>query len=339
MIFYVKILLGDIMVLSIIECNHYGIVEVIYLIKSVLNVIRIIVPIILIIICMIDVIKVVTGDMEKNKKWTRKFVQKILAASVVFLLPTIISIVMNVVEGIDLMDEACWSEATPEKIEMLKQQAIEDSKQSDKDINSSLKDQTGNLIDDTELIIDPGNKNPGNSNSGHSNTASKYFFLGDSRFTGMSASVGTKKDTYWVTKVGAGYKYLNEEANKMVTKSLPSDGSSYIFVNLGVNDMHSVSSYINKYKSLAKNEWKNQKIVFVAVGPKIGSGCYNYVNNNQIESFNQKMKDGLNGISNIYYCDAYNDFKDYKIAASCEIHYTNETYKKLYNFIMSHCRF
>ena len=82
------------------------------------------------------------------------------------------------------------------------------------------------------------------------------------------------------------------------------------------------------------------KIVIVAVGPKVGNGCYNNVSNAQIENFNSKIKNGISSMSNISYCDAYDGFgkKNYKVSGSCEIHYTSDTYIKLYNYIMDNCR-
>ena len=329
------IFLGDFMIstLALIDCNHYGNVEVIYFIKNVLTLIRVIVPIILVIMCMFDVVKTVMGDVSKGTKIASKLGKKIIAAALVFLLPSIINIVMSISEGINLTEDTCWTEATKETIEELKKQAIADANDKTQNTQDEIKNQTNEQKGDTQLNIKDNDNTSGNNNSG-----TAYFFLGDSRFVGMSNAVGQKTDVHWVAKTSEGHAWI-KKAVVNINYLLPESGA-YIFANLGVNDL-AVDSYISTYKTLAQGDWKNHKLVFVAVGPKVGSGCYDNVSNKDIEEFNAKMKKGLSSISNVYYCDAYNGFgvSNYKVNGSCEIHYTNNTYKNLYNYIMNNCRF
>lgn len=329
--------------LALIDCNYYGNVEVIYTIKNVLSFIRIFIPIILIVMCMIDVLKTVLSDLSKENKLVQKLTKKLLAASIIFLLPSIIDVIMQISNGINLTTDTCWTEATKENIEILKAKAIEEAKAKSENDKNNINEQNKSQKSNSDIkYTDKEKKNKDNDNSTNNTkkTAEAYIFVGDSRTVGMNTAVGKKDKVKFIAKIGEGYNWFENTAISAVNKELKSvSGSAYIFINLGVNDL-AADSYISKYKSLATSDWKKHKIVIVAVGPKVGNGCYNNVSNAQIENFNSKIKNGISSMSNISYCDAYDGFgkKNYKVSGSCEIHYTSDTYIKLYNYIMDNCR-
>lgn len=91
-----------------------GLISVIKIIKTVLNVIRFAVPIGLIVMTIIDVSKNVINPDDKDS--LKKIGTRAIAAVVVFLIPTIVNLVMNIIDigfsnsqGYNVSD--CWRNA------------------------------------------------------------------------------------------------------------------------------------------------------------------------------------------------------------------------------------
>lgn len=84
---------------------------VISLVKFVLNVIRFVVPIVLIVLGTIDLFKAITSQKDEEiKKKQSALVKRIIAGVIVFLVPTIISLLMSWV-GNDGWQN-CWDSST-----------------------------------------------------------------------------------------------------------------------------------------------------------------------------------------------------------------------------------
>lgn len=336
--------------LALIDCEYYGNVEVIYIIKNVLSFIRIFVPIILIIMCMIDGLKAVIHDSSKEYKLGQKIAKRLFVAAIIFIIPSIIDIIMQISDGINLTSDTCWSEATKENVERLKEKAKEEAKAKTEQNNNNFNSNVGSRsassnINYTEPSYNSNNStdsddSTGNSTDNTKKTAEAYLFLGDSRTVGMDSAVGKQDKVQMRGKVGARYDWFAGTGISEINSLLKSvSGSAYIFVNMGVNGVDEVNKYISKYKSLATSDWKGHKIVVVSVGPvdEAEEKKHGYsVTNSQIEDFNKKLKNGISSMSNISYCDIYNNVKGYKTTDG--VHYTNDTYKKIYNYIMNNCR-
>ena len=74
-----------------------GVIKVLNLIVKILNIVRFAVPILLIVLSMIDVCKlIIDPDQEKNIK--KKLSDRLFAAIIVFLVPTLVNLVMNIVD-------------------------------------------------------------------------------------------------------------------------------------------------------------------------------------------------------------------------------------------------
>ncbi len=100
------------MILSI--CDDPDVLSVMRIIIIVINIVKIIVPIILIITGMISFTKaVVDSDYQKPLK---QLVTKVVAAILVFFIPTFVSIVVNIFDTKDIY-YSCIENATKEKIE------------------------------------------------------------------------------------------------------------------------------------------------------------------------------------------------------------------------------
>lgn len=87
-------------------CGQAAIRNVLYLVGVVVAVIRIAVPIILVVIGMIDLVKALTSQDDKQiKSATSLLVKRVVIGVVVFLVPTIVSLLMTVIGQPDV--KAC----------------------------------------------------------------------------------------------------------------------------------------------------------------------------------------------------------------------------------------
>lgn len=98
-------------------CEQQGVIKIFKLIIKILQIVRWAVPIILIVFCVIDVAKIVSNpDHEKDVK--KSITNRLIAAVIVFLVPTLVNLVMNLVsigqgnnENNGYSISSCWQKA------------------------------------------------------------------------------------------------------------------------------------------------------------------------------------------------------------------------------------
>ena len=97
-------------------CSSDGVLTVFRFIKDALNLVRFAVPIGLIVWTIIEFFKNVINPDDKDSK--KKIGNRIIAAVIVFLVPTIVNLVMNLVDiglgsgkGYDYNISECWRRA------------------------------------------------------------------------------------------------------------------------------------------------------------------------------------------------------------------------------------
>ncbi len=97
-------------------CSQPGVLLVFKFVKDALNLIRLAVPIGLIIWIMIDFFRNVVNPDDKDSK--KKISTRLIAAFIVFLIPTIVNLIMNIVDigigsgkGYDYNVSDCWKRA------------------------------------------------------------------------------------------------------------------------------------------------------------------------------------------------------------------------------------
>ena len=97
-------------------CENGGVKSVFSFIKDALNLIRLAVPIALVVWTMIELFKNVLNPDDKDSK--KKILNRLIAAIIVFLIPTVVNLVMNLVDiglgsgsGYDYNVSDCWKEA------------------------------------------------------------------------------------------------------------------------------------------------------------------------------------------------------------------------------------
>ena len=104
------------MILSV--CEVPEVLKVMIIIKLVINIIKISVPIILILVCMIEYMKAVK-DTDEMKDVNKKIVNKIIAAVLIFFIPTLVGIIFRVFDPEGNTYPGCLSIASESRVNEL----------------------------------------------------------------------------------------------------------------------------------------------------------------------------------------------------------------------------
>lgn len=167
------------------------------------------------------------------------------------------------------------------------------------------------------------------------------YFVGDSRTVGMCNTMSICDSTsscntnMCYAEVGVGYSWFSNHIDDIENTS-----KNNIVVNIGVNDLPNNSitnienvatNYYNKLYTLAKNN-SNKKIYVMSVNPVKN---YSAISDSMISSFNDKLLSLINNseVSNLYYINAYNNYLG-GFETTDGLHYTSDTYKNLYKYII-----
>lgn len=153
-------------------------------------------------------------------------------------------------------------------------------------------------------------------------------FVGDSRTVQMQMAVGDSDKAY-IAKVGEGYSWFKNTALSAIP-GCAGNGTRMI-INFGVNDLVNVDNYIELVNSNI-DAWSDAgiKVYYASVTPV---GSYPTVNNAQIEAFNTKLKNGLD--PRVKWIDGYSYLSRNGFNSGDGLHYTPDTYKKLYSYYLS----
>lgn len=305
-------------------CTDPGLANILAIIKKFMNILWIVAPILAIISSVINAIKLMSNPDEK--KYKGLFKNSIMALLFVLLLPVIINAVMGLFDS-TFEFAACWNQA----------ESVSNSGQGSGYIDDG-KDKSGSMLTDPDEYetgtptsnssSTTTNNSTTNSNSGTRNntSVSKVIFVGDSRTVGMKQSVGTNNDV-WSCKSSMGLSWMKSTGIPNVDSQISS--GSAVVVLMGVNDLYQVNNYITYMNSLVAGvNNRGAKLYFVSVNPTSKSKDYL---NEDIDSFNAKMKQGLS--SNIKYIDSNSYLKANGFSSEDGLHYSTSTYKSIYNFI------
>ena len=112
-------------------CENSGALSAILLVKNLIDIIKIGVPIILIIICAVDLLKQVINTEEKTYQ---KIFKRMIAAAAVFFVPTIVSLLLDLIGTQDFAATTCWTNANTETIAVLSAREEEEKKAQDEAI-------------------------------------------------------------------------------------------------------------------------------------------------------------------------------------------------------------
>jgi hypothetical protein len=154
--------------------------------------------------------------------------------------------------------------------------------------------------------------------------------IGDSRTVGMELTVNENDNIQYIAVPGEGYNLLKENLDniKNFYQQYETDiTSAKIVCNLGVNDLSQVNTYKETYENLLK---EGILIAFMTVNPVEDSlSDYTYtVTNEEIDNFNDIIK-----ALDIEVLDTNKYLKDISFETTDGLHYTDDTYNKLYQYL------
>ena len=170
----------------------------------------------------------------------------------------------------------------------------------------------------------------------------KRFIIGDSRTVGMFRAVNSGSpytqdqlargevtigmDT-WSCKSAMGYSWMVSTGIPNIENQL--DQNSALIILMGVNglDIDNYASYVEK--KLPEWHKKGIRVYYVSVMPC--NGAHNS-RNKKIKEFNERIQK----IDGLKYIDTHTYMMDYGYYSPDGLHYSVNTYKKVYSYIMSH---
>ena len=158
----------------------------------------------------------------------------------------------------------------------------------------------------------------------------KYLFIGDSRFVGMSTAVTDADDVDWICKVDEEDSWILESEQWNKIKKYPK--STSIIYGFGVNNLEQSDDNIKGLKKLINTF---DRVYFNYVGPvdeKIEKKYKYTIKNKNIESFNNYI---VNKGLEIKEINSYRFLTELPFDTGDGLHYTSSTYKEQYKFIRS----
>ena len=129
------------MILSI--CSNPSTLKVFKLVRIVIMIIKIAVPIALIVSVMIDYMKVVSDPSDSLEKTNKLMVKKVIAAVLIFTIPTLVNIISNTIGFNPNNFISCLENSTNENIELMQERFI----------NKLIDENKDNFNDSTYTII------------------------------------------------------------------------------------------------------------------------------------------------------------------------------------------
>lgn len=168
------------------------------------------------------------------------------------------------------------------------------------------------------------------------NVTQEYIFVGDSRTVGMEA-VRQNENTTYIGKVSMGYQWLSGHAGKTLQKHLDKNPTAKVIFAFGINDLGNVDHYISYYRSMMQ-KYPQARFYVMSVNPVEHKKAkkHNYtVKNAQIKEFNTAMQVAF---GSSVYIDTYTYLQQSGFETVDGIHYTPQTYGKIYDYVISKIR-
>lgn len=158
-----------------------------------------------------------------------------------------------------------------------------------------------------------------------------YIFVGDSRFYLMNqeCKIEDIPNFFVVSCPGIGYAWLADTAFPKVQalQRQHTEIENWVVIcGLGVNDLTSIRSYLNKYR-----KWpESSKLYLLSVNPT-KSGAPARCNNQRIEAFNSRLKK----VENATYIDCYRYLTKLGYGTKGDgVHYDSSTNWAIYSYVL-----
>ena len=270
------------------SCSDPGLAALLATAKKFMNILWIIGPIMAIVGAGIAFYKLLSDPEEK--KYKSLFKNMLIALIILFLLPAIVNVVMQLLDG-NFEIASCWNQAESTYGSGSGSSYIDPNKDkttiyTDPD---DFKGQTGNKSSSTSSSSSPVSENT--TTTTPSDTAvKKLIFIGDSRTVGMQGSVGDQgKNDIWSCKSSMGLEWMKSTGYPNIENQITN--GSHVVILMGVNDLYNADNYISYINGLVSSvNQKGGKLYFVSVNPTNRSAEYL---NDDIDKFNLKLKNGL----------------------------------------------
>lgn len=161
-----------------------------------------------------------------------------------------------------------------------------------------------------------------------SETSQNHFLIwvGDSRTVGMKDAV--KDECVYIGAAGEGYDWFISDGEQQMRTAIKEHPDAPVVINLGVNDYDNLDLYIERYQSVTE-ELSDTEFYFLSVNPIDPAICKN-ITNEQIADFNNHLKNHFPDT----YIDSFTYFMVSEISPFDGVHYTEEAYQKLHDFVV-----
>lgn len=156
----------------------------------------------------------------------------------------------------------------------------------------------------------------------------KIVFTGDSRFVGMSQLKECEEIVF--AETGQGYNYFC-----LLQDSIKNESTDILVIGFGVNDLYNVKKYVNYINN---KPFGNIEVYFLTVNPvdEEKENLYGYtVKNEDILDFNNYI---LENADNYKVIDTNSYLNSIGFFTKDGLHYTDETYLEIYNYIIKEIR-
>jgi len=312
-------------------------------------------PIILIVFAIIVLFKAnATGSADEIEKAKKNLFKKFIIAAIIFFVASIIQFVLLKVTT-NKADSKSVTDCL--KCFMYYSRSNCPTSSSDMEYTSkrNKKPNTSNYTNSNIVHRSNRTSSSSNNNTSTSPSGSNVLLIGDSRTAGIcgygdgAMHSGEKcRDYIAVAKGGMGAVWFRDEAIPATNIILNGNSGNYkILILMGANDAGETKGaetaglniYQSKLSELAKGDWKKHTIVFVKTtsADQTKANSYNmHLSQSQIDTFNAKMKEYINGqkLSNLKYCEIDDVPTKYLTDG---VHYSNEGYDFYYNQIKNKC--
>lgn len=173
---------------------------------------------------------------------------------------------------------------------------------------------------------------PDDSQDSMHQTNSVDIFVGDSRTVGMGQATG--KSSKCIAKVGEGYNWYVSTAEPKLEKKLKANPTATIVLNLGINDIGNYQNYIKSYKQLIEN-FPMANIYFMSVNPVDSKYDWGWMSYSKMKTSIKKFNVELKKAFPTRYIDCHTYLTKNGFTTRDGIHYTEDTYKKIYKYILT----
>ncbi len=150
---------------------------------------------------------------------------------------------------------------------------------------------------------------------------------GDSRTVGVQRAVKNNTDDFFVAASGEGYEWLYDTGVVQVEDLISSYPDLPVIFNFGVNDYENLENYLSLYEAITEAH-PDTVFYFLSVNPIDPKEC-SAITNEEIEQFNAQIA--------AVYPDCFLDSYHYLEEVGCEIvdgiHYSENTYRTIYQFV------